>query len=269
MNAKSGECYQDCKYCAQSIHHNSTVETYPLTSKEKILSAAETTYKSGVKFFGIVTSGHGFSKIDDDFQNILDAIDLIKEKLPDMQVCASLGILSETTVKALAAKNILHYNINLQVNQDNYQKLIATTHTIKERVNTIKLLKEAGIKVCCGGIIGLGETILERIEMAYELKTLAIDVIPLNVLIPIKGTPLENAKTPSVAEIIKTFALFRLIHPDKIIKFAAGRETVMKDYQSLVMLSGANGLLTGGYLTTRGRTVSEDDYFLKQLNFFS
>ncbi|MCG8573171.1 MAG: biotin synthase, partial [Spirochaetes bacterium] len=125
------------------------------------------------------------------------------------------------------------------------------------------------VKICCGGIIGLGESLADRLAMAYQLKELNVDVVPLNVLIPISGTKLENAESVSVAEIAKTFALFRLILPDKIIKFAAGRETKMKDFQGLLMLAGANGFLTGGYLTTRGREIMEDQKFKEELSLFT
>jgi len=268
MNTKSGECEQNCKYCSQSIHHSTNVEVYPLASLEKILEDAEKTYRSGVKTFGLVTSGWGYSEINDEFKLILKAIDEIYKKFPGLNVCGSFGILSEITAKALAEHKIVEYNHNLQVDPSKYGELVATTHSIDDRINTVKLLKKNGIRVCSGGIIGLGETMQDRIKMAYTLKELDADVIPLNVLIPIKGTPLEGAKSVTVAEIAKTFAIFRLINPTKTIKFAAGRETKMKDFQGLLMLSGANGILTGGYLTTRGRTPEEDNTFIDELNNF-
>lgn len=268
MNAQSGECSQNCRFCAQSIHHEATVDVYPLASSDEIVNRAGIAHENGVGSFGIVTSGYGYKTIDKDFQRILDSIELIHEKYPEMLVCASLGILSEETVTALAARNIRHYNINIQTNPDRYAELISTTHDIEDRINTIKLLKKHGIGVCCGGILGLGETMADRIKMAYALKDLNVDVIPLNVLIPIAGTPLENQQATPVAEIAKTFALFRLINPKKTIKFAAGRETRMKDFQGLLMLAGANGMLTGGYLTTRGRDTEEDVVFMKDLGGF-
>ncbi len=269
MNAKSGECSQNCKFCSQSAHHDSEVDVYPLANINEIVQRAQTVHDTGVNSFGIVTSGFGFKTVNDDFQRILDSIDLIHEKFPEMNVCASLGILSEKTATALAAKNILHYNINIQTNPDRYDELISTTHNIKDRINTIKLLKDLGVGVCCGGILGLGETMTDRIEMAYALKDLDVDVIPLNILIPIAGTALEKQSLTPVAEIAKTFALFRLIHPKKTIKFAAGRETRMKDFQGLLMLAGVNGMLTGGYLTTRGRDTEEDNAFIDDLKGFA
>jgi len=268
MNSKSGECYNDCKFCAQSSHHSSDIETYPLVSVEHIVNAASKAYENGVNNFGIVTSGNGYKAVSDEFKSILNAIDKIHEKYEDMNVCASLGILTDETAKALSEKNIKHYNINIQVTPEKYEDLISTTHSVDERIETIKLLKKYGIRTCTGGIIGVGETMADRIDMAYALKELDIDVIPLNVLIPVEGTALENKKQEKVSDIVKTFALFRLINKNKTIKFAAGRETVMKDYQALIMLSGADSFLTGGYLTTRGRSSSEDLDLLKSIEEF-
>lgn len=269
LNAKSGACAENCKYCAQSAHHKAKIDVFPLMSAEQILAEAKKVYENGVRTFGIVTSGTGYLKADDkDFQSILKAIDLIYQNYPDMEVCASIGILSEETAKALADRKIVHFNMNLQVNPKRYKELIADTHSVEDRINTVKLLKKNGIKACTGGIFGVGETIADRVEMAYVLKELDVDVISLNVLIPIQGTPLENQAMSPVSEIIKSYALFRLINPTKVIKFAAGRETRMKDFQGLVMLAGANSILTGGYLTTRGRETSEDQLFFKELEGF-
>lgn len=269
LNAKSGACSQDCSYCSQSSFNKAEVEIYPILSKEKMLDAAATTYNNGVRTFGIVTSGWGYKTINNEFQYILETVDEIYSKFPDMQVCASLGILSDETAKALADHKIVEYNHNLQVNTAKYKDLIATKHTIEERIETVKLVKKYGIKVCCGGIIGLGETMEDRIELALQLSELDSDVIPINVLIPIKGTKVENVKLITAAEVAKTFALFRIINPTKTIKFAAGRETRMKDFQGLLLLSGANGILTGGYLTTRGRDTEEDDNLLQEISNFN
>jgi len=268
-NAKSGKCSNDCTFCAQSVKHDTKIETYPLAHKEEILQEAAKANVNRVKNFGIVTSGNGYTYKSSEFEEIIDSIDLIHKEIPDMHVCASLGILKEREVKALAAAGIKHYNINLQVNPAKYEKLISTTHDINDRIETVLLLQKYGIKTCVGGIIGVGETMEDRLELAFSLKNLNVDVIPLNVLIPIPGTPLEKQEPVPVSEIAKTFALFRLINPKKIIKFAAGRETVMKDFQGLLMLSGANGMLTGGYLTTRGRSQAEDVLFEKNLGGFN
>ncbi|PID57497.1 biotin synthase BioB [candidate division KSB3 bacterium] len=268
VNAKSGLCRENCRFCAQSTHHHANVEVYALLSPERILAEAEKTVKNGVNYFGIVTSGFGYPVLNKEFRSILDTIDLLNDKLPEMNVCLSLGILSQETVKELAERKVCHYNINLQVTPGRFADLIARTHDIQEKLKTIQMLKSSGIGVCCGGILGVGETMSDRVELAFTLQDLDVDVIPLNVLVPIPGTPLENQPPLPVADIAKTFAIFRLVNPGKIIKFAAGRETLMKDFQGLLMLSGANGFLTGGYLTTRGREVHEDKRFIDRLEAF-
>lgn len=268
MNAKSGVCNEDCRFCAQSSHNKTEAETYPLESIDKIVRKAEECYEAGVQSFAIVTSGTGYGTLSKEFMQIMDAIDAIHKKYPEKNVCVSIGNMSDETVKELSKHNIYHFNINIQTNPKKYKELISTTHTIEQKLDTIKLLKKYGINVCCGGIIGLGETMYDRVEMAFALKELDVHVIPLNVLIPIKGTPLENQESLPVSEIVKTFALFRLINPSKIIKFVAGRETKMKDFQGLIMLAGANGFITGGYLTTRGREIKDDMMFQKELDMF-
>lgn len=269
MNAKSGVCGENCRFCAQSRHNHADIEVYDLVNEESVLIEARNCVAEGVSHFGIVTSGYGYKKINAEFERILDMIDRLHTELPELHVCASLGMLGEEPAEALAAHGIAHYNINIQVAPDRYQDLIADTHSVEERIETIKLLRKNKISVCCGGIMGVGETMTDRINMMYALQDLDVTVIPLNVLVPIEGTPLEGKEPLSVADIVKTFALCRLAHPRKIIKFAAGRETIMKDFQGLLMLSGANGYLTGGYLTTRGRDSADDRLFASQIASFN
>lgn len=269
LNARSGRCGEDCRFCAQSAHHTAQVDEYPLLAADRIVERARVCYESGVRHFGIVTSGLGFTEPDAAFRRILDAIDEIHRAYPDLGVCASMGILGEETAAALAQRKIAHYNINLQTNPAKYGEWVARTHTVEARMHTIGLLKKNGVKVCSGGILGLGESMADRVELAFALKALDVDTIPLNVLVPIPGTPLADVPGPPVIDVARTFALFRLIHPRKTIKFAAGRESVMNDFQGLLMLAGANGFLTGGYLTTRGRPVAADREFEKQLGRFT
>ncbi|MCK5219692.1 biotin synthase BioB [bacterium] len=268
MNAKSGACAEDCRFCAQSNYHSSEIEIYPLASLETMLAQASQAYQNGVRRFGLVVSGTGYTVCNSEFRNLISGIETIRSEYPDMAICASFGILSEETVTALADSGLACYNINLQVNPGQYEKLVSTTHAVEDRLQTIRLLKKYGIKICSGGIIGLGESMEDRIELALALKDLDVDVIPLNVLIPIAGTQLENQAPTPLTEIAKTIALFRLLHPAKTIKLAAGRETRLKDFQGLLMLAGANGFLTGGYLTTRGRDISEDQALQQELEGF-
>ena len=269
MNAKSGVCGENCRFCAQSRHNHADIEVYDLVDEESVLTEARNCIAEGVSHFGIVTSGYGYKTINAEFQRVLAMIDRLHKDLPELSVCASLGVLGEEPAEALAAHGIAHYNINIQVAPDRYHDLIADTHTVEDRIETIKRLRKNNISVCCGGIMGVGESMQERIDMIFALQELDVTVIPLNVLVPINGTPLAAQEPISVADIVKTFAICRLAHPNKIIKFAAGRETIMKDFQGLLMLSGANGYLTGGYLTTRGRDIADDRRFASQIASFN
>ncbi|RDD29294.1 biotin synthase BioB [Prosthecochloris sp. ZM] len=269
LNAKSGACSENCRFCAQSLHNQADVESYSLLDRSKVFEAAGRVYAKGVRHFGIVTSGYGYRTVNKEFQRIIDLITGLREEYPGLKVCASLGVLGSDSAALLADAGIAHYNINLQVSPDRYSDLIADSHSQNDRIETIRLLRKHRIAVCCGAILGVGETMQERIDLIFVLQALDVAVIPLNVLVPVDGTPLEGSLPLAVSDIVKTFALCRLAHPDKVIKFAAGRETVMKDFQGLLMLAGANGFLTGGYLTTRGRDVGDDQVFMEQLKHFS
>ncbi len=269
INAKAGHCSENCRFCAQSSAHNTEIDSYPMLSAAEITAGAETAYSNGLRSFCIVASGYGMPRVNRDFEQALQAIDCIHQRFPDMGVSASLGILSENTARLLAERKIEHYNINLQTAPERYSELIANTHKIEERIATIKMLKPYGIRICSGGILGAGETMADRIALAFALSELEADIIPLNILVPIKVTPLENQPPVSAIEVARTVSLFRLVNPRAVIKLAAGRETVMNDFQGLLMLAGANGFITGGYLTTRGRSVEHDLAFLRELQAFA
>jgi len=269
VNAKSGACPENCRFCAQSAHHAAQVPEYGLLDPRELLSRAKVVWRKGVRRFGIVTSGSGCAGGDHgELRSVIEAIGLIHDKLPGMEVCASLGALDDAAAQTLAAAGVSHYNLNLQVATARYRELISDTHSAADRLAAIGTLKRHGIRLCCGGIIGVGETMADRLALAFELQELGVETIPLNVLIPIPGTPLEGSAPVPAVEVAKTFAIFRLIHPRAVIKFAAGRETVMKDFQALLLLGGVNGLLTGGYLTTRGRETCEDTALLAELSRF-
>ncbi len=269
LNAKSGVCSQNCRFCSQSAHHHTGIETYPLLPVGEVLEAAGHVVKSEVAYFGYVTSGYGYTDPDDpEFKKILETMDALHEAYPGLNLCVSIGILSEATAKALAEHHVRRYNMNLQVAPQRYRDLIATTHSIDDKIATIKYLQKYGVSICCGGIFGLGETMADRVDMALAIRELKVEGAPLNVLIPIPGTALEKQSPIGAAEVAKSFALMRLINPSIMLKFAAGRETVMKDFMGLLMLAGLNSLMTGGYLTTRGRSVTEDEAFIRELEQF-
>lgn len=264
-NIKSGKCSEDCKYCAQSAYYTTNIDNFPLVSKAEVIKAAKSAVENGVKHFGLVSSGLGHKGDTKELRESLTLVDCVQREYPELNICLALGTLDREAAKIVSDKGIYHYNHNLQVNPSMYDKLVSTTHLIEDRVNTIKFLREEGVRVCSGGIFGLGESADDRVELAFALKKLDISVIPINILVPIEGTPKYNNQRLKIVEALKSAAIFRLIHPDKTIKLAAGRETVLKDFQALFMLSGINGFLTGGYLTTRGRSVKEDYKLINEL----
>lgn len=269
INAKSGVCSQNCKFCAQSGFHSTGIETYELLEPEKIVEGARVVYNQGVRSYGIVTSGLGYTETDPEFLRILECMDALKKEFPELNICVSLGILTENAARLLAEHGAYRYNMNLQTNPERYAELISDTHSIVKKIQTIRYLQKYGVTICCGGIFGLGEDWNDRIKMAEACRDLNVDGIPLNVLLPIDGTPLQGRPVMEPADVAKAFAVFRLMNPTKMLKFAAGRETTMKDFQGLLMLGGMNSMITGGYLTTRGRSVEEDRGFLSHLELFT
>jgi len=254
MNARSGACSEDCKFCAQSGHHQTQISQYPLASNAEIIAAAKRAKDIGAKRFGIVTSGNSLS--ESEIKRIAEVIPVLKVEV-GIQVCASLGALELDTLRLFKEAGLSRYHHNIETSERFYPSIVST-HTFQERVATIRHAKEVGLEVCSGGIIGMGETWEDRINMVLTLKDLNVDSVPLNVLIPISGTPLENLEPISPVDVIKTIAIFRICLKDKVIKIAAGRETILKDFQALAYLAGANGMLIGGYLTVKGRDVLED-----------
>jgi len=261
MNAKSGLCAQDCKFCAQPARHKTGAGTYSLKSKDEMFAAAKVAKEIGADRFDIVTSGNTLTQ--DELKIIAEAIHEITTKLK-IKMCASLGKLSKTDFVLLKNCGLSRYHHNIETSERFFPQ-VSTTHTFQDRIKTIKAAKDAGLEVCSGGIIGLGETFADRIDMALTLKKLNVDSVPLNVLVPIKGTPFEDRPQLSADEAIRTIAIFRIILKDKIIKIAAGRESVLKDFQALGFMAGANGMLIGGYLTIRGREVSEDKRLVEEV----
>lgn len=260
-NAKSGYCDQDCKFCSQSSRHHTETLRYPLKQKEEILEEAMRARDIGAERFGIVTSGNRLS--EEELKRIADVIREISDKI-GIKICASLGSMDERGFLLLKEAGLSRYHHNLETSP-NYFSNIATTHSFQDRIDTLKLAKKTGFEVCSGGIIGLGETIEDRIEMALHLKELNVDSIPINVLVAIKGTPLETQIPLSTYEVIKTIAIFRIILKDKAVKIAAGRESVLKDFQGLAFMAGANGMLIGGYLTVKGREIKEDQKLVEEI----
>lgn len=265
INAKSGKCPEDCAFCSQSIHARTDAPEFDLIGPEAILEGARAARKEGASKFGIVTSGYGFSgrgakkKLD----AIIDAIERMKNEV-GVHRCASLGIIDEPTALRLKEAGLEEYHHNLETARSFFPN-ICTTHDYEEDVNTVRAVKAAGLRACCGGIFGLGESAEQRVEMAFTIKELDVDSIPLNFLNPIKGTRLENAKPLAPFEILKIIAAYRMIFPDKDIKVAGGRERNLRDLQCLIFAAGANSTMIGAYLTTYGRPSDEDLQMIRDL----
>lgn len=262
INAKSGKCSEDCKYCAQSAHYITGVEEYKMLGLEEILKKATELENDGVKRLSLVTSGRGLSGRD--FEKILEIFAVLRCET-DLNLCASLGIISYEQGLSLKKAGVARYHHNLESGPQFFSQ-ICTTHTYQERLNTIVNGKKAGLEICSGGIIGLGETLLDRIQMALDIRSLQVKSIPLNILVPIKGTPLENVQTISPQEILKTIAIYRFILPDAVIRYAGGRNTLGK-LQGLGLRGGINGVLVGNYLTTIGNSIKRDITMLNKLGF--
>jgi biotin synthase len=254
INAKSGSCSEDCAFCAQSTHYETGVKTYNMVSEEEIVDAAIRMQESGATNFSMVTSG--FMLDGKEIETVTNAASAIKKKT-DLTVCGSLGGLTEPLARQLKESGIANYHHNLETARSHFDK-ICTTHDYDDDIQTIKIAQSAGLKVCSGGILGLGESWEQRVELAFTLKELDVDSIPLNFLNPIPGTRMEHMPLVSPMDALKIIALFRIINPKKDITICGGRERTLRDFQSWVFMSGANGLMIGDYLTTSGRRSEMD-----------
>lgn len=263
INAKSGNCPEDCAFCSQSAHHNTDIRRYPLMSEDEIVEQAIQKEKNGAKHCDIATSGLGYNGDEEEFEAIIRAFKKMKEKT-NLKLCACLGTLTRKAAQKLAAAGVERYNHNLETARSFFHNIV-TTHTYDERIETMRYAKEAGMEVCSGMIIGMGETMEQRIEHTFLLKELDVDAVPVNILNPIKGTRLEGAKPLSAMEIIKTFAIIRFILPDKNIRYAGGREGNLRSLQPLGFIAGLNGMLIGNYLTTPGQGANNNIQMLEDL----
>lgn len=260
MNAKSGRCSEDCSFCAQSAHFKTGVTEYPLISVEEALAQAKENESHGVHRFSLVTSGKGM--VGEEFEKTLEIYRELN-KNTSLHLCASLGIISYEQAVALKETGVQMYHHNLETSRRFFNQ-ICTTHTYDERIETIENVKKAGMTICSGGIIGLGETVEDRISMAFEFKDLEVDSVPINVLFPVKGTPLEDRPFLSADEALRTIAVYRFILPKAHIRFAGGR-TLLGEDQKRGFRGGANATMVGNLLTTVSNTIEEDLEMLKSL----
>lgn len=262
INAKSGRCTENCAFCAQSAHHSSNVPIYPLLDEDALVQGAYKAEACGSVCYGIVTSGTGISP-GDELERICRALKRIRKETHITPSC-SLGILNDQTARMLKDAGSGTYHHNLETARS-FFPYICSTHDYEDDVSTVRAAKRSGMKVCSGGIFGLGESAAQRIEMAYTLKELEVDSVPLNFLNPIEGTRLSGADNITPQECLIAIALYRLILPDKMITVCGGREKNLRDLQSWMFFAGANGTMIGNYLTTTGRNTEDDWQMLRDL----
>lgn len=260
INAKSGECSENCKYCAQSGHYNTGVPSYPLIDIQEVLALAKENERNGVHRFSIVTSGKSLT--NNDFEKVLEMIAALRVET-NLKLCASLGSISFERALRLKEAGLSMYHHNIETCKEYYAN-ICDTHTYDDRIHTIKNAKKAGLEVCCGGIIGMGESMEQRIKMAFEIRELGITSIPINILNPIKGTPLEHVEKIEPMEIVRTVSLFRLIIPYASIRYAGGR-SALGELQQKSFMAGLNALMVGNYLTTVGNTIPDDVKMIQEI----
>lgn len=262
INGRSGRCSENCKFCAQSSYHKTGVYEYEFLGSEIILKDCMKNQKNGVHRYSIVTAGRNLN--DKDFEKAIGAYRKMSDEC-EIELCASHGLLSKEQLLHLKEVGVSMYHANIETSKGNFPN-ICTTHTYEDKIKEIKLAQEAGLKVCSGGIIGMGETWEDRIDMAVSLSELEIESIPINALMPIKGTYYENLEALTEEEILRTIAIFRYINPTAHIRMAAGRN-YFKDGGKKIFLSGANATITGDMLTTVGNNTAQDKEMLTNLGF--
>ncbi|MBL7048101.1 MAG: biotin synthase BioB [Nitrospira sp.] len=265
INAKSGACSEDCSFCAQSAHNNTDVSVYSIVDRKKISEEASAAKAMGVRRFCVVTSGR--SPDDKEIDIICRHIEEIRSL--GMLPCATLGLLTAQQITRLKDAGLHRYHNNLETSESYFDE-ICTTHTYRDKIETIFKAKAAGLSVCSGGIFGLGESWEDRIDMAFALRDIDVDSVPINFLAPVAGTPVAGTPvagncTVSPFEALKIIAIYRLIMPDKQIRVCGGRPAALKQLNSLIFFAGADGMLLGNYLTTTGRLPKEDLQMIRDL----
>lgn len=260
LNARSGRCGENCKYCAQAACHKTGIDEYGFLPKDEILANAKANQEAGANRFALVTSGRGL--VGKDFEMALEAYEEMHQTLT-IDLCASHGIISQEQFRRLREAGVKRYHHNIETSRRFYPE-ICTSHTFEDRINTIKAAQAEGLEVCSGGIIGMGESWDDRIDMAICLQELGIQSIPINVLMAIPGTGLEGMETLPPDDIYRTLAIFRFINPTANVRLAAGRKA-LPDNGASAFRSGASASITGNMLTTSGTTIKEDMGILKKL----
>lgn len=262
INGKSGKCSEDCKYCAQSSSFKVNIEEYPLLSSDRLIKEAVYNQSKGILRYSIVTSGRNLS--DTEIDHICESYKTIGETCT-ISLCASHGLLSYENFVKLKQAGVKRYHNNLETSRRNFSN-ICTTHTYDEKVSAIKDAQKAGLEVCSGGIMGMGETMIDRVDMAFDLRDLGIKSVPINILNPIKGTLFENLPILTLDEVRRIVAIFRFILPSAALRLAGGRG-LLNDKGASVFMSGANATISGDMLTTTGISIQDDMNMLENIEF--
>lgn len=262
INARNGKCSQNCKYCAQSSHYRTHIDSYPLVKIEEVRKAALDAKSHKASRFAIVTSGK--TPDESDFDKMLEMIKEIN-KIEGLNGCASIGILNEEQAKKLAQSGLkrFHHNINTA---KSYYPEVCTTHTWQDRLDTCKLVKKYGMELCCGVILGMGESVEQRVEMALELAEIQPNSIPINILMPIPETPFENYLDKIDEEnVLRTLAIFKIANPNSILRFCGGRMRLSEENQRKALNTCVEGIMVGNYLTTIGKNPDDDIKTVEEL----
>lgn len=262
INAKSGNCTENCRFCAQSARHHTGIDTYQAIAEDEAMTQALDNDSFGVHRISLVTSGRSLSG------ETLTELTQLYGKMAEttsMLFCASAGFLDRKIADTLYAAGVRRYHCNLEASK-NFFPQVCTTHTWEEKVETLRLARDTGMSLCSGGIIGMGESVEDRIDMAFELRELEVKSIPINILTPIAGTPLAELTPLSTEEVLTTVALYRFINPDAVIRMAGGRQQLGDD-QYRCFAAGANGAIVGNYLTTTGAGIEDDLRRLSTMGF--
>jgi len=265
VNAKSGACGEDCAFCAQSSHHSTGAPVYPLIAIDQMVKAVEGAKKNKAKRFCIVTSGRGIDS-HDDLKNIAKGIAHVRAL--GLSPCATLGTLTRDQLSYLKDAGLHRYHHNIETSREYFPR-VCTTHTFDERLDLLTYANELGLSTCSGGILGMGETMEDRVKMAFTLRELDVDSIPINFLMPIMGTPFEQVKAITPIEALHSIALFRMILPKKEIRICGGRGQALGRIHPMIFMAGADGFMIGNYLTTTGLDPEDDLRMIRDLGLNS
>lgn len=261
-NIKKNQCSEDCSFCSQSAFFNTNVEQYQLLSKEEVVRQAKKAFDEGAKSYCLVAAWREPS--NSDFEKVCSIIKEINDKV-GINIECSLGFLTRQQATKLKELGVKRYNHNLETSRSKFPE-ICTTHTYQDRIDTLKIARDAGLELCTGGIIGMGETRKQRLELILDLAKIHPEEVTINLLVPVPGTPLELQTPLPLSEILRTFAVIRFVLPETIIKISGGREVNLQDDGEELLLSGANGIISAGYLTLDGNEMKKDLEMIKKIN---